>query len=396
MNTRQVSHAMNLQSTPSRHSWPLPAICSLVALTFAADVWSDVEIPLVTVGDPGNPPDSTGLGSVAREFRIGRFEVTSAQYAVFLNAVARSDPQGLYHPAMSIARTGTEGEYLYSTTAGEDDLPVRFVSYHDALRFANWLHNGQPEGEQGPATTENGAYTLEGPMAAGDRRPDARFFLPSEDEWYKAAYHRGGAAEGYWRFPTRSDQPPTAAAPGDGDSLANFDQVAGGVTPVGSYPDAAGPYGTFDQAGNVWEWVETAIDIDRGLRGGSWDDYELLMDSMYRDCDDPDAELEFIGFRIAAATSGAPSFRRGMVNADASVDMSDAISIFGYLFLGSATPGCIGAADTNDDGGVDISDGVTLLGHLFLGGARLPEPFAECGVDPTPDSLGCETFSHCQ
>ena len=66
---------------------------------------------------------------------------------------------------------------------------MSYVSCFDALRFANWLHNGQ-----GSSDTENGAYTLLGgtPMptngASVTRKPAATLVLPSEDEWYKAAY----------------------------------------------------------------------------------------------------------------------------------------------------------------------------------------------------------------
>jgi hypothetical protein len=51
---------------------------------------------------------------------------------------------------------------------------------------------------------------------------------------------------------------------------------------------------------------------------------------------------------------------------------------------------CIDAADANDDGKVNLADAITILGYLFSGAASLPGPFAECGSDPTADTLGCE------
>ena len=67
--------------------------------------------------------------------------------------------------------------------------PVNYVSFWDAARFANWLHNGQPTGPQGPGTTEGGAYHDVGNQTLFGRNAGAKFFIPTENEWYKAAYH---------------------------------------------------------------------------------------------------------------------------------------------------------------------------------------------------------------
>ena len=88
-------------------------------------------------------------------------------------------------------------------------------------------------------------------------------------------------------------------------------------------------------------------------------------------------------------------FRRADANADGAPDISDAITILGFLFLGGAMNDCRDAADVNDDGKVDISDPVRLLGHLFLGSEAPPAPFGACGMDPTGDELDCKTFSNC-
>jgi hypothetical protein len=91
---------------------------------------------------------------------------------------------------------------------------VTLVSWFDAARFANWLQNGQPTGGQGAGTTETGAYTLSGATSGVFvRNPDATFGLPSENEWYKAAYYDASlnaGAGGYWLYPTRSDFRPNS------------------------------------------------------------------------------------------------------------------------------------------------------------------------------------------
>ncbi|MCA8959637.1 MAG: VCBS repeat-containing protein [Planctomycetes bacterium] len=86
--------------------------------------------------------------------------------------------------------------------------------------------------------------------------------------------------------------------------------------------------------------------------------------------------------------SDAQVFRRGDVNADAVVDLGDAITALGHLFGSQAIP-CADAADTNDDGHLDVGDPITLLSFLFTSGPTPPPPFPSCGSDPTPDLLGC-------
>ena len=88
---------------------------------------------------------------------------------------------------------------------------MNYVTWYDAIRFANWLHNGQGSGD-----TETGAYTLLGnatPTPSNGpsitRNPGATWFLPSENEWYKAAYHNP-AANSYSLYPTSSHTVPTA------------------------------------------------------------------------------------------------------------------------------------------------------------------------------------------
>jgi len=82
-------------------------------------------------------------------------------------------------------------------------------------------------------------------------------------------------------------------------------------------------------------------------------------------------------------------FIRGDSNRSGSVDLSDAVTILNYLFLGTAVLKCKDAADADDNGRLELTDAVYILGHLFLGHAEPPPPFPKAGTDPTEDALGC-------
>jgi hypothetical protein len=86
-----------------------------------------------------------------------------------------------------------------------------------------------------------------------------------------------------------------------------------------------------------------------------------------------------------------PTFKRGDVDLNGSVEITDAVNLLGYLFQGADKPGCLEAADIEDSGEEpDITDAVNILGYLFLGASAPPNPGPDvCGQDPTPDALGC-------
>ena len=278
----------------------------------------------VRVGNPGNAADTTGFGAVADSFQIGKYEVTNAQYAAFLNAVATADPKGLYNTSMGsnprggIIRSGTSGSYTYAVKANMGDKPVNFVNFWDACRLCNWLHNGRPNGVQDNSTTEDGAYTLTATNpdnATVDRNAGANFFLPSENQWYKAAYHQPGAnANDYWLYPTQSNSAPTVAtadATGNINNAtanianhlngADWNGVDGNVTTVGSGgPGSASFYGSFDMGGNVWEWNETRrYGGWRVFRGGAFAQSSEVQQSSFLTFGYPTAVYHSLGFRVA-------------------------------------------------------------------------------------------------
>jgi formylglycine-generating enzyme required for sulfatase activity len=315
-----------------RHSLALAAALAVMLLSAAgtrADVFqmpnNQTSLEFVTVGNAGNDPDTNGHGSVDYTFRMGTYEVTAAQYCQFLNAVAKSDPYGLYNISMSgglgckIQRTGNSGNYSYSIMdTAYRNRPVNYIGYWDACRFANWLTNGQGNG-----STEDGSYFLNGYTGTDGRTitrtATARYVIPSENEWYKAAYHKNDGVTGnYWMFPTGSDTVPTAEAPAGTDMVngsANY--ASGGVfvdpvhyyTIVGAYnaKPSVSAYGTYDQGGNVFEWDEAIVDTStpgmasRQLRGGCCD-YDFTYLKSDKSIDEYPSwvyEDEIYGFRIA-------------------------------------------------------------------------------------------------
>src|SRR6202008_2415377 len=150
--------------------------------------------------------------------------------AEFLNAVADTDANGLYYTNMGsvasyggITQSGSSGSYSYNAIAGREDMPVNWVSYYDALRFVNWLQNGQPNtGSQTAATTEDGAYTFSGSTTVGARKAGTSIVLPSENEWYKAAYYNAQTTT-YFDYPAGSDTQTTCATPTATANRANCD-----------------------------------------------------------------------------------------------------------------------------------------------------------------------------
>jgi formylglycine-generating enzyme required for sulfatase activity len=219
------------------------------------------------VGDEGNAADDTGHGAVDYVYWIGEFEVNNTQYTEFLNAVAATDTNGLYNTNMSISphggidRAGGVGTYTYTVQTGEGYYPVNYTDFWDTLRYVNWLENGKPSGAQDSSTTEDGTYTITaGGIAANSitRNSGHTYFLPSQDEWYKAAYY-DPALGGYYNYPYKTDTATTCAAVGGTPNTANCTGGPATVTPGGGYPKAISPSGVYDMGGNVMEWTEERV-----------------------------------------------------------------------------------------------------------------------------------------
>ena len=284
-------------------------IFSCSASSAAADTFgigsNSFDIEFVTIGNPGNPPDTTGrptpAGSVPYPYRIGKFEV-SEQMIDKANALG--------------------GLWLRKTTRGPNK-PAASVSWNQAARFVNWLNtisgsspaykfDIQP-GEIGYSS--DASIQLWDPEDAGYdpnnlfRNSLARYFLPSTDEWYKAAYYdpTGGV---YFDYPTSSDNKPDGIDfVGDPDFDAVFrdgvhNPQPNDVTNVG----VLSPYGTAGQGGNVWELEETEFDLVndspsavRGIRGGDWTIEFFWFRSPVRFAHITNDALSGHGFHVASA-----------------------------------------------------------------------------------------------
>ena len=286
-------------------------------------------IDWVTVGDPGNTADTApaGYGAVATSFQIMKYEWTTSQYVDFLNSVDANgtNPNSVYNTNMgSDARGGisfTSGaasgsKYAAKTNMG--DKPVNFVDWFDAARVSNWLMNGAT----GTSSTETGAYTLNNAINgnAPAVNSGATFYVPTEDQWYKAAYYKGGSTNaGYWNYATQSNSAPTAVtagstgigSAGSTGNFANYNTAAdwnsqdGNVTTVGTNGGASA-YGAFDMSGNLSEWNDLtgAAASSRGLRGGMWEDFasSFLSSSVRNSLDGSitDNDGSGLGFRLAS------------------------------------------------------------------------------------------------
>lgn len=172
---------------------------------------------MVLVGDINNSADSSGYGAISYQYYIGRYEVTNNDYVEFLNAVAQTDSNGLYNSSMNslsvggITRTGSVGSYQYAAKTNMGNKPINFVSWADCARYCNWLCNDKPSGSQTSSTTENGAYDMS--LSNPSRNNNAVIFIPTENEWYKAAFYKGGSTSaGYWLYATQSNAAPNCVS----------------------------------------------------------------------------------------------------------------------------------------------------------------------------------------
>ncbi|PQJ29111.1 hypothetical protein BSZ32_11825 [Rubritalea profundi] len=250
----------------------------------------------VNIGNAGNVGDGTGYGSVDNNFRMGTHEVSESMIDSY-NALSAG-------PDITQSNRGM-------------DSPSTNVSWNEAARFVNWLNtsSGHSAAYQFDIAGGNDNIALWDSGDAGYeasnrfRNSNAHYFLPSENEMYKAAYYdpnkSGGA--GYWDYATGSDTASTTTSGGVAAGTAVYSQSGpADVTKAGGLS----AYGTMGQGGNVWEWSESGYDASndsaaesRVFRGGGWFDYSLALQSSTRNGLSPGPENSAIGFRVAAVAA---------------------------------------------------------------------------------------------
>jgi formylglycine-generating enzyme required for sulfatase activity len=279
----------------------LVAACTLASVQVSrADIFGSgadsFEIEFVAIGNPGNPPDTTGspnpAGSVPYAYRIGKYEVSEQM-------IAKANALG----ALGITKD-TRGP----------DKPATSISWFEAARFVNWLNTSTGSV---PAYKFDGAgnFQLWNEMDTGFdpanlyRNRLAKYFLPSLNEWHKAAYY-DPAAGVYHDYPTGSDNVPDGIDfVGDPVFDAVFYDGASNPNPnTNTNVGVASPYGTLGQGGNVAEWDETAFDRmnnmpneHRRASGGAWTSTSSVLNAtntLIRDA--PGFEGPFIGIRITS------------------------------------------------------------------------------------------------
>lgn len=259
------------------------------------------EIEFVAIGDPGNPTDATGnpnpAGSVAKAFRMGKFEISEQM----------------------INKANALGGLGITINARGPDKPATSASWNEAARFVNWLNTstGNPPaykfavqpGEVGYNANANADLWSVGDPGYDPnnlyRNSLARYFLPSADEWYKAAYYDPTSGV-YYDYPAGSDIAPTGVGSGTAAGTAVYTQPFGNGPADIMLAGGLSPYGTMGQGGNVFELEETDFNLlngpstdARGLRGGYWSSGALNLLSTNRVSSAPGNQQNFIGFRVA-------------------------------------------------------------------------------------------------
>ena len=258
-----------------------------VANVASATVVQGINIDFVAIGDAGNAGDTrgaaspSGAGSVAYGYSIGKYEITNGQWDTFVSAAGAptGNPSNAYDTSASW--TGT-------------DVPTNEVSWYEAAQFCNYLTTGDKS--QG-AYQWSGNNTNPGDFTGIDRDSAIStygmvYVIPTEDEWYKAAYYTGS---GYSTYANGTDTAPVAGTD------TNYDSAIGHPWEVGN--GTIEQNGTFDMLGNVFEWNETLFGSgsNRGFRGGSYYSYYFgFLSSSYRSSSSPSEDFLDMGFRVAS------------------------------------------------------------------------------------------------
>ena len=292
----------------------LPGVLAILCPSAQADTFgtlsNEFTIDFVDIGNPGNAPDTTGapspVGSVGYAYKIGEYEISR-------DMIAKASAAGAL--GLTLADMNLFGGNIVTH-------PATGINWNEAARFVNWLNTSRGYQAAYKFATQPGAGGYDAndyiiPWTSGDvgydpnnlyRNSNAQYVLPSENEWYKAAYYSGNGSV-YYDYATQQDfaAPPQPVASGTASGTAVFGYVISNGPANVTEAGALSAYGTMGQSGNVSEWNESAFDgfnnspyEGRTHRGGDWrSDLEPLR-SLTRDLDDPTNSSIVIGFRVAS------------------------------------------------------------------------------------------------
>ncbi|AQQ09838.1 aerobic sulfatase maturase family protein [Sedimentisphaera cyanobacteriorum] len=253
-------------------------VCFISGISFAGTVTvGGIDLDFVTIGNAGNAADSTGYGAVDYAYQIGKYEITNGQWNAFVSAAGA--PTG--NPSHAY-----DGSAYWTGT----NVPTNSVSWYEAAQFCNYLTSGD---------RYSGAYNFSqsGDFLGVDRASaisayGTTYVIPTEDEWYKAAYYTGS---GYSLYANGTNTAPIAGTD------TNYDYVIGQPWEVGVGNGTQEQNGTYDMMGNVWEWNEALISgPSRGIRGGSYYVSDFDLSSSIRGSGYPNNESISVGFRVAS------------------------------------------------------------------------------------------------
>jgi hypothetical protein len=206
------------------------------------------------------------------EYAISKTELSAGQYYEYVEAIKSFWQGDLRELNGSYVRyTGTGQAFGVRSNAVNNNYPAG-VNLWNAARYANWLHNGKVNEAW---AFQSGAYEVPQlgndpeyyPNGALERSPDAKYWIPSEDEWVKAVYwdpSKDGVG-GYWPYPNGTDVPLVPGLPGEGDTPVGLGLDVN--IPIGSYPDTMTPWGLLDASGG---WLEMTDTAESGLAARTW------------------------------------------------------------------------------------------------------------------------------
>jgi hypothetical protein len=258
-----------------------------------------------TIGAVGNaaysgPGPLSGRGSVNYQYKIGKLEITTSQWLEFTNTFStQTDAYNFTNLGPLYWGATFDPTYIgpgvrYRLRQGDPNAgmrPVGGISWRDAARYCNWLHNGKSSSLASlttgayDTTTFGGNRTI-GYTDAATRLPGAKFWIPSLDEWMKATYYDpdrfGNGVGGWWEYTNRSNQQGVSGVPGVGTTSAGLrlDFSAEWTIPLGAYSNVTSPWGLWDTSGGATEWTEewsgSSENVDRLLGGAAAGDVALL------------------------------------------------------------------------------------------------------------------------